>query len=142
MCKTPIGKPVCRLHVISIYYVLHAHIVYSIAIYKLREDKENIAFDHGLNASNMCDLELQERLDIDNIILEAQQFHTQGTYSSLKRFFAYIPAHDVLDRQWSTLGYWMSALSDLLAEWTLKDISIYIYLSTYIYIYTYQNKRS
>ena len=82
----------------------------------------------------MCDWELQERLDYDNIILEAQQFHTQGTYSSLKRFFAYIKAHDVLDPQWSTLGYWMRALSDVLAEWTLKDISIYIY--------TYQNKRS
>ena len=82
----------------------------------------------------MCDLELQEALDLDNIIEQAQTFHTQGTYSSLKRFFAYIKAHDVLDPQWSTLGYWMGALSDLLAEWTLKDISIYIY--------TYQNKRS
>ena len=27
VCKTPIGKPVCRLHVISVYCVLHAHIV-------------------------------------------------------------------------------------------------------------------
>ena len=74
----------------------------------------------------MCDMELQDRLDIENIIHEAQQFHTQGTYSSLKRFFAYIKAHDVLDRQWSTLGYWMRALSDLLAEWTLKDIYIHM----------------
>ena len=96
--------------------------------YRLEEDKENIAFDHGLNASNMCDLELKEALDLDNIIEQAQTFHTQGTYSSLKRFFAYIKAHDVLDPQWSTLGYWMSALSDLLAEWTLKDISIYIHI--------------
>ena len=92
----------------------------------------------------MCDVELDEVMDFENVINEAQTFHTQGTYSSLKRFFAYIKAHDVLDPQWSTLGYWMSALSDLLAEWTLKDISIYIYLYTfkYIYIYSYQNKRS
>ena len=75
----------------------------------------------------MCDVELQEAVDRDNIILEAQTFHTRGTDSSLKRFFAYIKAHDVLDRQWSTLCYWMRALSDLLAEWTLKDISIYIH---------------
>ena len=76
----------------------------------------------------MCDVELDEAVDFDNIINEAQTFHTQGTYSVLKRFFAYIKAHDVLDRQWSTLGYWMRALSDVLAEWTLKDISLYIYI--------------
>ena len=94
--------------------------------YRLEEDKENIAFDHGLNASNMCDLELQEALDLDNIIEHAQTFHTQGTYSSRKRFFAYIKAHDVLDPQWSTLGYWMREHAHLLSDWLLQEIYIYI----------------